>query len=95
MDAQESSSEGVETVTQVEDRPGESSRPRAGPLWGGYGQGSYDTNRTAAGVCSSSGIRSLAVSWSSTLTPSQTFDRNHSVSPRRPMSSNPLAASSA
>ena len=31
------------------------------------------THRTAAGTCSSSGIRSSAVAWSSTLTPNQTF----------------------
>jgi hypothetical protein len=35
--------------------------------------GSALMNRTAAGVCSSSGIRSSARCWSSTLTPSHTF----------------------
>jgi hypothetical protein len=43
----------------------------------GPSSGSALMNRTAAGVCSSSGIRSSACFWSSTLTPSQTFGSGH------------------
>ena len=41
----------------------------------GPSNGSALMNRTAAGVCNSSGMRVSAKCWFSTLTPSQTFDR--------------------
>jgi hypothetical protein len=49
----------------------------------GPSNGSALMNRTAAGVCSSSGIRSSANRWFSTLTPSHTFGNGHTVSTRQ------------